>query len=330
MSKKALVTGCCGFIGSSLMKQLLSHGWVVEGVDDLSSGDLESLQGIKVRPVLADFLYIFESKNSLKPEQSLVINGDFTHDVVLERIRSGTYDAVFHLAAQPNIQHCSDYPIETYENNMHKSIALFYTCIKNVKSVVFASSAAVYGDTGIGDYPVIPEDSVPRPLSAYGMQKLHVEQYTDILSSAETSFACLRVFNVYGPGQTAGVIAEWCRSAKSSSPLVVHGTGNQTRDFCYIDDVVDAFILVAQNNVKPGNVKYNVGSGVSISMNDVLHHLKKYVPDVIISYAESKPADITHSQADVTKINKALNYNPRTQFLYGLKETLTWWGLNED
>jgi UDP-glucuronate 4-epimerase len=77
-------------------------------------------------------------------------------------------------------------------------------------------------------------------------------------------------------------------------------------------------------------VKYNVGSGVSISMNDVLHHLKKYVPDVIISYAESKPADITHSQADVTKINKALNYNPRTQFLYGLKETLTWWGLNED
>lgn len=330
MSKKALVTGCCGFIGSSLVRRLLSMGWSVEGVDDLSAGDLESLSGVNIRPVPADFLHVFESRHSIQDDQTLVINGDFTHDAILSRIRSGIYDAVFHLAANPDMQHCNNFPVETYENNVHKSIALMYTCAGNVTDAIFASSAAVYGDTGIGDYPVISEDSYLSPLSAYGMQKLHVEQYVKILDPQKTSFTSLRVFNVYGPGQDAGVIAKWCSSIKAGEPLTLQGTGNQTRDFCYIDDVVDAFILVACEEQADGVSEYNVGSGVSISLNDVLQHLKNYYPGVTINYENSRQADISHSQADVTKINKELNYNPRTQFLHGIKETLRWWGINED
>lgn len=329
MSKKALVTGCCGFIGSSLMKQLLSSGWDVEGVDDLSGGDLESLVNINIRPVPADFLHVFESKAKLTGDQVLVVNGDFTHDAILSRVRSGMYDAVFHLAANSDVQYCTEFPIETYENNVHKTLGLLYTCIDNVSDVVFASSAAVYGDTGISDYPVISEDCVLRPLSAYGMQKLHVEQYTGLFSSSTTNFSCLRIFNVYGPGQTSGVLAEWCKSLKAGNPITLQGTGNQTRDFCYIDDVVEAFIQVA-TGISNKSTSYNVGTGVSISMNTVLQYLKNYFPEVTINHEKSRYADITHSQADVTKINKELNYNPRTQFLYGIKETLRWWGINED
>ena len=326
MVKKALVTGCCGFIGSALFRHLILKGWDVEGVDDLSVGSLDSVYDANIRPVPADFLHVFESKDPDMSDQSLVINGDFTHEAVLSRIKSGRYDIVFHLAAISSVPHSVEFPVETYETNVFKTIALFDACKENVKKVIFASSASVYGDT---ERLPIRESQPPFPQSPYALQKLQCEQYAELSSKLyDTDIISLRLFNVFGPGQKSGVIAEWCNNIRLSKPILVTGDGNQTRDFCYIDNVVDAFVETSLRG--PCGLIYNIGTGVCISINDIVGHLKKACSGVIVEYANSRQGDVKHSQADITRINKELNINPRVQFLHGLNETLKWWGLNEN
>lgn len=325
MVRRALVTGCCGFIGSELVKALHARGWAVEGVDDLSHGDLGTLSSLNVRPVHVDFFHVFSSKANVSSEQVLVVTGDFAHDVILSRIKSGHYDVVFHLAAVADVAHSTSYPVETHEINVFKTLALFQACAENVESVMFASSAAVYGNPS-GDTLYLKEDHACRPTSPYGIQKLHAEHYAEYLASSNTTYTSLRIFNVFGPGQESGVIAKWCANIRDNLPLIINGEGNQTRDFCYIDNVVDAFLACETNSPNVYNV-YNVGSGVSISLNDVLHHLKNMFPNITLRYDSFREGDIFHSLADVTKINKELNYNPKAQFLYGLNETLKWWGM---
>ena len=322
MSKKALVTGCCGFIGSALVKALHSRGWDVEGVDDLSRGDLGAVFDVGIRTVPANFLDYFE-----KPPAGavLIINGDFTHRNVLSRIKSGMYDAVFHLAANPSVPESVKFPVETHENNVFKTLGLFHACQDNVKKVIFASSAAVYGNPP-ADVLYIREDQPIAPSSPYGIQKAHAENYASYLANDNTIFTSLRIFNVFGPGQQSGVLSTWCRSIQNNAPIIVNGDGNQTRDFCYIENVIDAFLISESNTLNSYNV-YNVGSGVSISLNDIIHHLKKHFAELEVTYSAKRSGDIVHSLADITKINKELNYNPRAQFLYGLNETLRWWGM---
>lgn len=322
MKKRALVTGCCGFIGSNLVKALYSRGWIVEGVDDLSRGDLDAVFNVGPRTVPVNFLDYFDDT---PVDRVLIINGDFTHRNVLSRVKSGMYDAVFHLAANPSVPESVEFPVETHENNVFKTLGLFHACAGNVDKVLFASSAAVYGNLP-SDILYVNENLSTRPTSPYGIQKLHAEHYASYLSSKQTSFTSLRIFNVFGPGQQSGVISSWCQNLRDGLPIIINGDGNQTRDFCYIDNVIDAFLVVEDNTSKDYAV-YNVGSGVSISLNDVAQHLKNHFPDIIIEHACQREGDIVHSLADITKINKDLNYNPKAQFLYGLNETLRWWGM---
>ena len=322
MSDKILVTGCCGFIGSNLVKALYSRGWIVEGVDDLSRGDLDAVFNVGPRTVPVNFLDYFDDT---PVDRVLIINGDFTHRNVLSRVKSGMYDAVFHLAANPSVPESVEFPVETHENNVFKTLGLFHACAGNVDKVLFASSAAVYGNLP-SDILYVNENLSTRPTSPYGIQKLHAEHYASYLSSKQTSFTSLRIFNVFGPGQQSGVISSWCQNLRDGLPIIINGDGNQTRDFCYIDNVIDAFLVVEDNTSKDYAV-YNVGSGVSISLNDVAQHLKNHFPDIIIEHACQREGDIVHSLADITKINKDLNYNPKAQFLYGLNETLRWWGM---
>ena len=322
MKKRALVTGCCGFIGSSLVQALYSRGWIVEGVDDLSKGDLDAVFNVGPRTVPVNFLDYFDNT---PVDRVLIINGDFTHRNVLSRVKSGMYDVVFHLAANPSVPESVKLPVETHENNVFKTLGLFHACVGNVDKVVFASSAAVYGNLP-SDTLYVSENLPTRPTSPYGIQKLHAEHYASYLSSKQTSFTSLRIFNVFGPGQQSGVISNWCQNLRDGLPITINGDGNQTRDFCYIDNVIDAFLVVEDNTFKDYAV-YNVGSGVSISLNDVAQHLKNHFPDITIEYTRQREGDIVHSLADITKINKDLNYNPKAQFLYGLNETLRWWGM---
>lgn len=323
---RALVTGCCGFIGSNLVKRLLAEGWDVEGVDDLSNSDLGSVSSLSVRTVPADFLHIFEANPSLRPGQALIVTGDFTHPAVLRRIRTTRYDVVFHLAAQSSVPVSIKMPVETHETNVFKTLGLFQTCRGNVSQVVFASSAAVYGEPAENDQS-IDESQPTRPLSPYGLQKLHVEQYAALLAGPETHFTCFRIFNAFGPGQRTGMIAEWCANILNGKSISIFGSGQQTRDFCYVDNIIDAFLAAVGNS--RGMQIYNVGTGISTSVNEIGEHLKKIFPSVIFEHTDPRAGDITHSRADISKISKELGYNPRVQLEQGLHETLKWWTLNE-
>ena len=333
MRKKVLITGCCGFIGGHLLRDLVSKGWDVEGIDDGSNGDLESIFDVGIRPVPVELLHIYDAYESdeISP-RTLVINGDFTHAAVLKRIKSGIYDVVFHLAANPYVQQSVESPVETHETNVFKTLGLFDACKGNVDRVIFASSAAIYGDAMV---PVKELDTLTAegPKSPYGLQKLHCEEYAAMFNDLyNTDIVSLRLFNVFGPGQQgnsaySNVIAAWCNNIHEGKSLRSDGNGNQTRDFCYIDNVVDAFRLVANWDAPRRSSIYNVGCGVSVSNNNILDYLKKNYPEITVLNAPAREGDMRHSQADITRINYELNYNPRVHFYNGLEQTLKWWGL---
>ncbi len=331
MGKRALITGCCGFIGGQLLRSLVRAGWSVEGVDDTSLGDLESIFDIGIRPVPADFLHIYDNQlDGDVREGTLVINGDFAHEAVLRRVKSKKYDVVFHLAADPRVPKTIEFPVETYETNVFKTIALFDACRENVDRVVFTSSAAVYGNT---ERLPIRESQSPFPQSPYALQKLQCEQYAELSNKLyNTDIISLRLFNVFGPEQKgdspySNVISSWCNNIIEGKSLRVDGCGNQTRDFCYIDNVVDALRMTAEFEGTFGSKILNVGSGVCVSNNRILGQLKERHPEITIEKAPVRRGDVKHSQADITEINRELNYNPRVHFHEGLEQTLKWWGL---
>lgn len=324
---RALVTGCCGFIGSFLVERLVNEGWTVEGVDDLSNSDLDSLSSLNIRPVHVDFLRVFEANTRLMPGQTLIINGDFAHENILSRVRANKYDAIFHLAACSSVPQSVELPVETHETNVFKTLGLFQAARDHVKRVIFASSAAVYGDP-LPEVVSISEEHPTRPVSPYGLQKLHVEQYASMMKSDDTEFVCMRIFNVFGPRQRSGLIAEWCSKILAHKTLTIHGTGRHSRDFCYVDNVVDAFIAAATQE-KVSSI-YNVGNGQSVSIDDVSGHLKKAFPDITIQHSKERPGDITRSQANIDKISRELNYSPGVSFTEGLEKTLRWWRINEN
>ena len=147
-----------------------------------------------------------------------------------------------------------------------------------------------------------------------------------------TDIISLRLFNVFGPGQRGGsahsnVVAAWCNNIREGKSLRSDGDGNQTRDFCYIDNVVDAFRMIAEWDAPRKSNAYNVGCGVSISNNDILDYLQKKYPEITISNAPAREGDAKHSQADISRINYELNYSPRVHFYDGLEQTLKWWGI---
>ena len=184
--RKALVTGGCGFIGSNLVHKLVCNGWQVDVVDDMSNGHLEFLEGLDVRTVLADTLHLYQhQKEESRPkEKTLVIQGDFVHDNILNSIRAGKYDVIFHLAANPRVEYSVQNPIVTTETNLFKTVALFSASVGCVDRIVFSSSSAVYGDQK--DLPT-PEGASKNPNSPYGLQKLQCEQYACLLYTSDAA-----------------------------------------------------------------------------------------------------------------------------------------------
>jgi UDP-glucose 4-epimerase len=326
MSKrKALVTGCCGFIGSALVHSLLEKGWDVEGVDDTSAGTLTALNDLSLSIVPAPLLHVYKSQEK-KPDSFLVINGDFTHENVLDRIKEGCYDVIFHLAAYPDVAKSIELPVETHENNVFKTIVLFHASIGAVERIVFASSAAVYGNADATH----EDNPYAEPTSPYGWQKLHCENYASLFGKQyNLDVVCLRYFNVFGPGQVGNtVVAAWCNALHDGTAVRSDGDGNQSRDFCYVDNVVDATILAANYVGCFGGRSYNVGTGISMSNNEILSYLQRKYPAMQVQASDWRPGDIMHSSADITRIQQELEYEVGIGFHEGLEKTLKWWGLD--
>jgi len=297
-----LVTGAAGFLGSALANRLAREGHQVRGLDDLSAGDPQRLE--------ADVLFT---------------RGDVTDRPKLWTLLQDV-DCIYHLAARVSVPESVLYPREYNAVNVGGTVSVMEAMRDvGVKRVVLISSGAVYGDQG--EQP-LREDAVPNPLSPYAVSKLAAEHYVRTIGSLwgiET--VALRVFNAYGPGQPIPaahppVVPHFLRQAARGGTIVIHGRGDQTRDFVYLDDVIEAMVAAATVPTIDRRV-INVGSGLPTS----IRALAQQVLEVVGSgadwiYKESQDPGTSLMCADVTLATQKLGFTPRVRLDEGLRRMI--------
>lgn len=297
---KALVTGGAGFIGSHVTEVLLANKWQVVVVDNLATGLVENL-----------------------PSGVQFVEGGAGDPLLLDRILPGC-EVILHLAAVSSVQDSIDRPLAVHDTNVTATLSLLEAAVRHrVKRFIFSSSAAVYGDTG--GMPA-REDMKPNPLSHYAVQKLASEHYCGVygrIYGLET--ICLRYFNVYGPRQRAdspysGVIARFIEAARNNRPMVIFGSGEQTRDFVNVADVASANLAAATMNVEPAAGRIlNVGSGRSISVNDLAEAVRAQFPAAPSpEHRESREGETRRSCSDISEAAHILGFKPTVSFGEGL------------
>ena len=307
--KRALVTGAAGFIGSNLVKRLLAEDWDVVGVDDLSSGNLKLLEGV----------------SGLR----LVIN-DFASKAIIDAIQAQEFDIVFHLAAIPRVSFSVENPALTTDVNVGRTVCLMEACRGNITRFVYSSSSSVYGGADTLPTPV----TYPRdPKSPYAWQKSCVEDLLRTFGNLyDFDSVCLRYFNVFGPNQYGDspystAISAWCHAVKNGTPLRKDGSGEQSRDMCYVDNVVDVNIRAANHEGVFRGEAFNVACGDRTSNNEILDAFKERFGDLQIDEAPFRPGDVMHTQADISETERVFGYKPLVRFWEGLEKTFEWWDI---
>src|SRR5881296_3692680 len=306
---RCLVTGGAGFIGSHVAERLVALGHAVRVVDDLSTGDAANLAGLDGE---IEFL-----------------RGDLCEAAVCRRAVAGI-EVVFHLAALPSVPRSLKDPWASHAANVNATMRLLDACrAAQVKRVVYSSSSSVYGDT-----PVLPktESVEPLPRSPYAASKLAGEQY--VLAFARAGLiegVALRYFNVFGPRQSphstyAAVIPNFLQAALDERPAVLYGDGQQTRDFTYVDNVVDANILAAGAPTRVvSGWPINVGAGTRTSLLGLIGMIGT-VTGRELSYVREPPrsGDVRDSLASLERATRLLGYQPRMSLEEGLQRTWAW------
>ena len=305
----ALVTGGAGFIGSHIASALAASGARVRIIDDLSTGYRENVEEIQGD---IDFVH-----GSLANEASL---RQAIEDVEL----------VFHEAAIPSVPRSVENPRQTHIASVDSTFSLLLAARdKKVRRVVYAASSSAYGDQ-----PTLPktETMLPEPLSPYAVAKLVGEQYCQVFTRVyglET--VSLRYFNVFGPrqdpsSQYSGVISRFISALLSDKTPVIYGDGEQSRDFTYIDNVVEANLNAADSSKAVGQV-INVANGERTSLNELLGELKDLTgrTDVTADYQPQRAGDVKHSLADISRARELLGFQPNVDLRTGLSLTIDWW-----
>jgi UDP-glucose 4-epimerase len=306
---KYLVTGGAGFIGSNLVAALASRGEAVRAYDNLATGHW----GLVKR---------------LVPDASLVepITADIRDAVAMTRAMEGV-EVVFHQAALGSVPRSVENPPETDEVNVHGTVVVLDAARRaGVRRVIFAASSAAYGDT-----PTLPkrEDMVPCPLSPYAVSKVSDEQYLRVFASLygmET--LSLRYFNVFGPNQLpegpyAAAIPRFVRAALAGEAITIFGDGEQTRDFCFIANVVNANLLAAASPQKLAGEVLNIAGGRRISLNDLVKEIGRVLRKQLeVRYLDPRPGDVKHSLADITRAKDLIGYEPTVTWENGISPTI--------
>ncbi|MEA4910195.1 MAG: NAD-dependent epimerase/dehydratase family protein [Chloroflexi bacterium] len=297
-----LITGAAGFLGSALANRLANEGQSVRGLDDLSTGD----------------------PNVLSPDIHFT-RGDINDRPKLWTLLQGV-DCVYHLAARVLVPESVLYPREYNQVNVGGTVTLMEAMRDvGVRRVVFISSGAIYGDQ---ETQPLREDATPRPRSPYAVSKLAAEYYVRTIGQLwgiET--VCLRVFNAYGPGQHmppvhAPVIPAFLRQASLNGTLIVHGEGTQTRDYVYVDDVVNAMAAAATAPDVDQHI-INVGTGQEVSIRELVRlALEVTGGDPEVVYNPRNDRGPAHMCADLTLARQKLGYQPQTLLEEGLRKTL--------
>jgi nucleoside-diphosphate-sugar epimerase len=303
-----LVTGGAGFIGSNIVDELLRRGHQVVVLDDLSSGKEENLAGVRGK---IDF------------RAGSII------DLATVQSACQGMDYVIHLAARTSVPKSVKDPIESNSVNIDGTLNVLVAARDaKVRRFVFAASSSAYGET-----PTLPkvETMQPEPISPYGVTKFVGELYAQVFGRVYgLENACLRYFNVFGPrqdpsSQYSGVLSRFMLAILKGEPPTIYGDGEQTRDFTYIDNIVDVTLRACESAQASGKV-YNGGTSARISLNEVVKLLGKITGKAIKpAYDPPRNGDIRDSQADISLAHKELGYKPIVQFEEGLKRTWDWY-----
>jgi len=309
---RILVTGGAGFIGSNVVLECLRRGHNLDIVDDLSNGHVEFLPQ-----------QLFENDNFYMCS--------FDSETILNRIRSKSYDVVIHLAAVPRVSYSVEHPLETHNKNVDATVRLIEACRGNIKRFVFASSSSVYGGAEL-----LPTDTEqPKdPKSPYALQKSIIEDYLKLYNSLyEFDSVSLRFFNVFGPNQLGGspystAVSAWLDSIMAGESMRSDGDGSQSRDMCYVDNVVDACLRSAESEKHLNGIVLNVACGDRTTNKEILEYLLKKFPGSKYYDAPWRPGDVMHTQADVSLTEQVLGYKPLVRFWDGLDKTIMWYQEN--
>lgn len=309
---RALVTGGAGFIGSHITDRLIANNFEVTVIDDESTGKSENIN----------------------PE-ARYIKGDIRDLLTLERAFVPKPDVVFHIAGKASTIKSFDDPYEDLSTNILGTVNVIQLCLKfKVNRLLYASSMTVYGEPS--SLP-INESEPAKPISYYGITKFSAERYvhsTALRNDLDFGFnvTSFRMFNVYGPRQSLtnpyqGVMAIFIACALQNKPITIFWDGKQSRDFVYIDDVVDAWMLAIKNPKSHGEI-FNLGCGRRHTIDELadatLKSLGKSKDTHPIIYNEKRPGDQRHMEADISKAEKILNWRPKVSFEDGILKTVEW------
>ncbi len=308
---RIVVTGGAGFIGSNLAHALVARGDQVVIIDNFSTGRRVNLAD------LAGKIDLYE--------------GDIRDRALLERAMRGA-DYVLHQAALPSVARSVEDPESSHDVNVNGTLYVLQQArTAGVKRVVFAASSAAYGET-----PVLPkvETMAPEPISPYGATKLFGETYCQVWTKCYgLQCVALRYFNVFGPRQSpdneyAAVIPRFVTWMQQGKAATVFGDGGQTRDFCFIDNVVEANLKAMVAPAAPGNV-YNVACGTRVSLLDVVDEINRALGTQLApQHLPPRAGDIRDSLADITAIQRDLGYVGDVSFAEGLRRVIAWYAAN--
>lgn len=302
-----LVTGGAGFIGSNITDELVSQGHSVVVLDDLSSGKLENLEAVKGK---IDFR-----------------KGSVTDLPVVREACEGV-DYVIHLAARTSVPRSVLDPIENNRINIDGTLNVLVAARDaKVRRLVYSASSSAYGET-----PTLPkiETMMPNPISPYGVSKYVGELYAGVFGRVYgLENVSIRYFNVFGPrqdptSQYSGVLSRFSLALLESTQPTIFGDGEQSRDFTYIENIVDITLRAC---IAPGasGLVFNGGTGARITLNEVLRTFEKITgKHITAKYEPPRNGDILHSQADISLARKVLGYEPKVNFIEGLRRTWDW------
>jgi len=309
--EKFLVTGGAGFIGSNICRKLVSKGCFVRVIDNLLTGKRENLSEVT--------------------DKIEFIQADMGDEGVARSAVEGI-DVVLHQGALPSVPRSIDDPALTHRHCVDATFTLLLAARDaGVKRFVYAASSSAYGDT-----PTLPkvESMPPNPLSPYAVAKLAGEYYCSIFYKVfglET--ISLRYFNVFGPhqdptSQYAAAIPAFVTAILKDERPTVFGDGEQSRDFSYVENVVEANLLAAGAKETHGEI-VNIACGAAVTVNEVIGMINEIVgKEIKPIYTDSRPGDVKHSLADISLAEKIIGYKPVVPFKQGLEKAITWYGEN--
>jgi len=308
---KFLVTGGAGFIGSNICKKLVSQGCFVRVVDNLLTGKKGNL---------ADII-----------DKIAFIEADMGDEQVARKALKDI-DIVLHQGALPSVPRSVDAPAAAHRHNVDATFTLLLAARDaGIRRFVYASSSSAYGDT-----PTLPkvETMAPQPLSPYAVGKLAGEYYCSVFHQVyglET--ISLRYFNVFGPyqdptSQYAAAIPAFVTAILKDEPPTIYGDGEQSRDFTYVDNIVEANLLAARVKKTAGEV-LNIACGEAVTVNEIIDMINEILgKNIKPIYTDPRPGDVKHSLADISAAKKLLGFKPKVSFREGLQKAIDWYREN--